>query len=80
MAPPQLSRNTPRLDVSEPMKIDFLFGFWQYFDCTITHRLECWSYDFIGVNKPLISQHRLNHDFGAISEGLHDGFIFHQRN
>jgi hypothetical protein len=37
------------------------------------------THDLGGVDEPLVGQHRLDHDLGAVAEGLGDDLVFDQR-
>ena len=44
------------------------------------HRFQRGAGDLGGVHEPLVGQHRLDHDLGAVAEGLHDRFVFDEGN
>ena len=76
MPPPKLARDTPGFDVFEPVEIGFFAGFRDDLDVATAHGIECGANDLVGVHKPLIREQRFDHHFGAVPEGLHDGFRF----
>ena len=60
--PPQLAGNAPRLDILQPMVIGLLARLRDDLGRPRPHRLQRGFHDLCGVDEPLVSQHRLNHD------------------
>ena len=79
VTPPKLARDAPWLDVFQPVEIDLLVLLGQDLGCAVTDGVERRADNFVGINKPLVGEHGLDHHFGAISKGLHDFLGFNQR-
>ena len=79
MPPPQLARDAPRLDVLQPVEIHLAVLLREDRNFARTHSINGGLHDLIGGDKPLVRQHRFDHHFGAIAEGLHDFLGFDQR-
>ena len=79
MPPPQLARDAPRLDIFQPVVIDFFTALGDDFGPALAHGLQRRTNDFCGLNKPLIGKHRLDHHARAVAKGLHDRFVFNIR-
>ena len=79
VAPPELARDAPRLDVLEPVEIDLGVALGQDLRLAVAHGIERGAHDLRGVDEPLVGQHRLDHNLGAIAEGLHDRLVLDQR-
>jgi hypothetical protein len=45
----------------------------------VAHGVERGTHDLGGVDEPLVGQHRLDHDLGAVAEGLGDDLVLDQR-
>ena len=75
MPPPELAGDAPRLDVFKPVVVCFLATLRHDLDLARTHGLERRANYFLGIHKPLIRQHRLDHHFGAVAERLHDRLV-----
>jgi hypothetical protein len=45
----------------------------------VAHGVERGADDLGGVDEPLVGQHRLDHDLGAVAEGLGDDLVLDQR-
>mmetsp|Transcript_29133 Transcript_29133/g.56126 ORF Transcript_29133/g.56126 Transcript_29133/m.56126 type:complete len:233 (-) Transcript_29133:799-1497(-) len=74
MAPPQLARDAPWLDVFQPVEIHLLAAFGHDFHIATPHRIQRRANDLVCVHEPLVRQQRLNHHFRAVAIGLHDRF------
>ena len=83
MTPPELARNTPRLDIGHPMIIS-LFPIFRNETRRILLAVAMsalnsrngLSRQLFGIHKPLIRQERFNDNAGAISDRLLDFLIF----
>ena len=78
MPPPELAGNTPWLDILQPVEIDLAVLLRQDRDVAIAHRINRGLHNLVGVHKPLIGQHRLDHNLGAVAERLHDFLFFNK--
>ena len=76
MAPPQLAGNAPRLDILQPVVIGLFARFRDDLGHPRPHRLQRGFHDLGGVDEPLVSQHRLDHDLRSVTKGLHDLLVF----
>ena len=79
MPPPQLPGDAPGLDVFQPVEVNLFVLLGQDLGGAIADSVERGADDFVGVNEPLVGEHGLDHDFGAVAEGLHDLLGFDQR-
>jgi hypothetical protein len=72
MAPPELARNAPGLDVAHPLEVGLLPL------SSGTNTVSPFSTEAMAGcgqfwhGEPLVGQHRLDDDLGAVAEGLHD--------
>ncbi len=72
VAPPQLARDGPRLDVFQPVEIHLFMLFRQDAGAAVAHGVDGGLHDGGGVDEPLVGQHRLDHHARAVAKGLHD--------
>ena len=79
MPPPQLARDAPRLDILKPVVIHLLAAFRHDLGAAFAHSIQRGPNDLGGIDEPLVGQHRLDHHFGAVTEGLHDFLLFDVR-
>ena len=79
MPPPQLARDAPGLDILQPVEIGALAALGHDHGVAVPHGIQRGADDLGGVNEPLVGQHRLDHHFGAVAEGLHEGLGFDHR-
>ena len=79
MPPPELARNAPRLDILQPVVIGLLAALRHDLHAPRTHGVQCWPNDLTSINKPLVGQHRLDHNFRPVAKGLHDFLRLDQR-
>jgi hypothetical protein len=75
MAPPELARDAPGLDILQPVEIHLTVLVGQDVDMALAHRLDRRADDLFGIDEPLIGQHRLDHDLGPVAKGLHDRLL-----
>ena len=62
MPPPELAGDAPGLDVFQPVEIDLPVLLGHDVGVAGTHRLNRGAHDFVGVDEPLVRQHRFDHD------------------
>jgi hypothetical protein len=80
VAPPELARDAPGLDVLHPVVVGILPVVRHEFGHAVAHRRDRGSGQGLGIDEPLVSQHRLDHHLRAVAIGRHDFFRFHERN
>ena len=76
VAPPELARHAPGLDVLEPVEPGLLPGLGNDRDVARAHRLDRRLGERLCVDIPLVGQHRLDHQPRAVAERLHDHLVF----
>ena len=69
MSPPELSADTPVLDIPHPFEIGFRPVFRHEANATVLHRLDRRRRQRSGFNEPLIGQERLDDRMGSITAG-----------
>ena len=79
MAPPELAGNTPGLNVVEPVEIDLVGVAGNELGRAVLNGFQGGSRQCLGIDKPLVRQHRLYDHLGAVSERLHDLLGLDQR-
>ena len=79
MPPPELAGNAPRLDVLQPVEIGLFPVFRHEFRAPVPHRLQRRFGERFRIHEPLVGQHRLDHHFRAVAEGLHHLVALDQR-
>src|SRR5665647_2665241 len=67
MAPPELARDAPGLDVFHPVEISILPILWDELGLAVAHRGNRRLRQFLGVDVPLVGQERLDHHIRAIA-------------
>jgi hypothetical protein len=72
VAPPELARDAPVLDVHEPLVVDLgpLVG--HETRVALRHRREARLGHAVHAHEPLVGEHRLDHGVGALRAGLHE--------
>ncbi len=75
MAPPELARDAPRLYVAHPLVVRFRPILRHELGAAIFYRRDRRLRQLTRINVPLIGQHRLDHDAGAVAERLLDFLI-----
>ena len=77
MPPPELARDAPGFDILEPVVIGLLARFRDDFGTAFADGVQsAGPTTGGGIDKPLIGQHRFDDHLRAVTEGLHDGFVF----
>ena len=71
VAPPQLARDAPRLDVAQPFEIDLLVALRLEHRVALLHRLDGRLGQGVSVDVPLVRQPRLDHHARAVAVGNH---------
>src|SRR5262245_62530396 len=64
--PPKLTRDAPRLDVFEPLKIGFFPALWNEARLAFAHSNERWLCQGLGVHIPLLGEPRLDNYTRAV--------------
>jgi hypothetical protein len=77
--PPELARDRPGLDVLQPVEIDLAVLLGDDGRAPVADGVERGAHDLGGVDEPLVGQHRLDHDLGAVAEGLGDDLVLDER-
>ena len=67
MAPPQLARDAPGLDILHPVEIGLLPVLGDEFGLAVAHGGNRRFRQFLGVHVPLVGEIRLDHDIGAVA-------------
>ena len=75
VAPPELARDAPGLDVLEPVVIGLLARLGDDLGAPVAHRVEGGANDLLGIDEPLVGEHRLDDHLGAVAERLHDRLV-----
>ena len=69
VAPPQLTGNTPVLNVAHPAEVHVFVGFRHKLNIAVFHRCNGWLGQGFGVDIPLVGQHWLNHHAATVAVG-----------
>jgi len=75
VAPPQLARDAPRLDVLEPVEPGLGPGLGHDLDIALLHRLECRKRELGRVDIPLVGQPRLDYHARTVAERCRDDAV-----
>ena len=73
MAPPELARDAPRLDVLHPVVIGLLPVLRHELGAALAHRRERRKAQLLGVDVPLVGEERLDHGTRAVAVRHHVG-------
>ena len=76
VAPPELARDAPVLDVAHPFEIGLVPVGRHELDTPVLDRLDRRFGKRLGVHEPLVGEHRLDHVARAVAVGLHDRLVF----
>ena len=81
VAPPQLARNTPVLQVAHPGEVHVLVVFRHELNVAVLHRLDGGLGEALHGNEPLISEQRLDDIAGAVAvgQGVVDALYLYQQ-
>ena len=71
MAPPELARDAPRLDVLHPVEIGLLPVLRHEVGLALAHRGDGVDRQRLGVDVPLVGEERLDHHVGAVAVRHH---------
>ena len=75
MAPPELARDAPRLDILKPVEPGLGPAFGHDPDVAILHRLERRQRELGGVDIPLVGEPRFDDDARAVAERRRDDAV-----
>ena len=76
MAPPELARDAPRLDIVHPLIVGLGPVFGDEFRLAGLHRLDRRFRERLRIHIPLVGEHGFDDDAGAVAERLHDLLVF----
>ena len=76
MSPPQLTGNTPILQIIHPREVHVFVLLGHEFDTSVFHGLNGGFTEYGGSYVPLIGKHGLDGYTAAIAKGLGEGVIF----
>src|SRR5690554_3536636 len=74
--PPELAGDTPVLDIAHPGEVHVFVLFGHELDTTVFYRFNSRLGQGLSIGKPLISQHRLDDQAGAITTGHAQHVVF----
>ena len=77
VAPPELAGNTPVLDIAHPGEVHILVLFGHELDTPVLHSFNGRLGQSLGVSEPLVGQHRLDDQAGAVATGYAQHVVFH---
>src|SRR5438552_5682882 len=80
MSPPELTRDTPVMDVFQPVHIDFVEALWYDFHQTILNRTHGWCRQWHHLDKPLLRNERFNHSVAALAVTQRHHVVFSLHN
>ena len=67
MSPPELARDSPVMNIFQPIHVNFVEAFRYNLHQAILDRAHCWRCEWCHFDEPLLRDERLNHSIAALA-------------